>query len=153
MSAVPPPDAFWHLLEPLVPALPPQPNGGGFQVSDRAGLSANTFLLHVAVACTRSVDERERFAVRLALGANTRDLLRAVIGEGARLTAIGVGLGVAGSLLAMRVLARLLFGVTPTDPTTLTGVVLLLVVTGVLASYVPARRAMRVAPVTALQAE
>lgn len=95
----------------------------------------------------------QEFAVRLALGASHRDLLAGVIGEGARLTLAGVMLGLAGSFIATRALSRLLFGVGPTDPATFTGVALVLIVTGLLASYLPARRAMRIDPARALQVE
>lgn len=95
----------------------------------------------------------QEFAVRLALGANPGDVLRTVLGEGARLTITGLLLGIAGALLATRALSRLLFGVAPTDPGTFAGVATVLVTIGLLASWVPARRAMRVDPTTALQSE
>jgi putative ABC transport system permease protein len=95
----------------------------------------------------------QEFAVRLAVGASGRDLLGCVLGEGVRLTVAGVALGLAGSLVASRALSSLLFGVEPADPGVFAGVALLLVVVGLIASYLPARRAMRVDPVTALQAE
>jgi putative ABC transport system permease protein len=95
----------------------------------------------------------QELAVRLALGADASDVLRGVIGEGARLTIAGVILGLAGSLLVTRALSRLLFGIAPADPITFGAVALTLLVVGLVASYVPARRAMRVDPVAALQAE
>jgi len=95
----------------------------------------------------------QEFAVRLALGANASDVLRGVLGEGARLTVVGLALGLAGALLATRALSRLLFGVAPTDPVTFAAVAAILLAVGLLASYLPARRAMRVNPVAALQAE
>ena len=95
----------------------------------------------------------QEFAVRLALGADASAVLRGVMAEGARLTIAGVLIGLAGSLLATRALSRLLFGVAPADPLTFAGVAVVLLLIGLLASYVPARRAMRVDPVTALQTE
>jgi predicted permease len=95
----------------------------------------------------------QEFAVRLAIGASDRDLLLGVLGEGVRLTLAGVALGLAGAFVATRVLSSLLFGVEPADPAVFAGVALLLVMVGLVASYAPARRAMRVDPVTALQAE
>jgi ABC-type antimicrobial peptide transport system permease subunit len=95
----------------------------------------------------------QEFAVRLALGADASVVLRGVLGEGARLTIVGVAIGIAGALMATRALSGLLFGVAPTDPVTLVAVTVVLLVVGLLASYVPARRAMQVDPVTALQAE
>jgi predicted permease len=95
----------------------------------------------------------QEFAVRLALGADAADVLRGVMREGARLTAAGVLLGLAAALLATRALSRLLFGVAPIDPLTFAAVGVVLFVVGLLASYLPARRAMRVNPATALQTE
>jgi predicted permease len=95
----------------------------------------------------------QEFAVRLALGADASVVLRGVLAEGARLTIVGVAVGLAGAMMATRVLSRLLFGVAPTDPITLGAVTVVLLVVGLLASYVPARRAMHVDPVAALQAE
>jgi len=69
------------------------------------------------------------------------------------MTLAGVMLGLAGSFIVTRALSRLLFGVGPTDPATFTGVALVLIVTGLLASYLPARRAMRIDPARALQVE
>jgi putative ABC transport system permease protein len=95
----------------------------------------------------------QEFGVRLALGASGRDLLGGVLTEGARLTLAGVALGLAGAFVVTRALSGLLFGVAPVDPGIFGGVALLFVVVGLLASYLPARRAMRVDPVAALQTE
>ncbi len=95
----------------------------------------------------------QEFGVRLALGASGRDLLGGVLTEGARLTLAGVALGLAGAFVVTRALSGLLFGVAPVDPGVFGGVALLFVVVGLLASYLPARRAMRVDPVAALQTE
>jgi putative ABC transport system permease protein len=99
-----------------------------------------------------SVAERTReFAVRMALGAGPREILRLVLGEGLGLTAAGLGLGLAMSLAATRLLASLLFGVSATDPVTFGGAVLVLAATALLASFLPARRGMRLSPVRALR--
>jgi putative ABC transport system permease protein len=95
----------------------------------------------------------QEFGVRLALGASGRDLLGGVLTEGAQLTFAGVALGLAGAFVVTRALSGLLFGVAPFDPGVFGGVALLFVVVGLLASYLPARRAMRVDPVAALQTE
>jgi putative ABC transport system permease protein len=95
----------------------------------------------------------QEFAVRLALGASGRDLLGGVLSEGARLTLAGVVLGLIGAFIATRALTRLLFGVAPADPGVFAAVGLLLVTIGIVASYLPARRAMRVSPLAALQSE
>jgi predicted permease len=95
----------------------------------------------------------QEFAIRLAIGASERDLLRGVLTEGARVALAGVALGLSGAFLATRALSTLLFGVKPVDPSVFAGAAVLLIVVGLLASYVPARRAMRVDPVAALQSE
>jgi ABC-type antimicrobial peptide transport system permease subunit len=80
-------------------------------------------------------------------------LLGGVLSEGARLTLAGVVLGLIGAFIATRALTRLLFGVAPADPGVFAAVGLLLVTIGIVASYLPARRAMRVSPLAALQSE
>jgi putative ABC transport system permease protein len=91
--------------------------------------------------------------VRMALGARSGDVVREVLGQGLRVTAIGIVLGAAGALVLMRFLQSLLYEVRPTDPLTFAGVLLLLVIVSVAASYLPARRAMRVDPMVALRNE
>jgi ABC-type antimicrobial peptide transport system permease subunit len=93
------------------------------------------------------------FGVRLALGASTRQVQRAVIFEALRTTAAGLLLGFVLSLAAGSAARRVLFGVTPTDPTTYFGVVVVLAMASVVASYVPAWRAGRVNVVEALRQE
>jgi predicted permease len=89
--------------------------------------------------------------VRLALGAQPLDILRLVIGEGAKLTVGGVLLGLLGAFGLTRLMAGLLFGVSAVDPVVFTMIGLLLAATALLATYLPARRAARVNPVTALK--
>jgi putative ABC transport system permease protein len=91
--------------------------------------------------------------IRMALGARPASVLRLIVGHGMLLAAAGVALGLAGSIALTRVLATLLFGVTATDAATLTLVVVVLIGAAILASYLPARRAMRVDPSVALRAE
>ena len=91
--------------------------------------------------------------VRMALGASAGEVFRLVVGDGLKLTALGVVLGGAGSLLVARWLTSLLFGVTAGDPVTLAGTAGLLLTVAALACYVPARRATRVDPMVALRAE
>jgi putative ABC transport system permease protein len=93
------------------------------------------------------------FGVRMAVGAGGMTILRMVLGQGLRMAAIGVTLGVAISFAAGRVLASLLFQVKPVDPVTLVPAALVVVLVTVLASYVPARRASRVSPIVALRYE
>ena len=91
--------------------------------------------------------------IRIAVGAGRRDILRLVVGQGLRLTVLGVFLGIPGALAAGSLLASMLFGVRQTDPLTFCGVCLLFLVASVLACYLPARRALRVAPIVVLRAE
>jgi ABC-type antimicrobial peptide transport system permease subunit len=87
----------------------------------------------------------------VALGAQRRDVLELVLRHGTVLTLIGIVIGVAASLWLTRLLTGLLYGVTPTDPASFAGVVALLLGIALVASYVPARRAMRVDPMTVLR--
>ena len=87
------------------------------------------------------------------MGAQRRDVLRLVLGQGSRLIFVGVALGVTTGLIMTRLMRGLLFGITATDPATFTGVALLLSAVALLACYVPARRAMHVDPLIALRYE
>jgi putative ABC transport system permease protein len=101
-----------------------------------------------------SVTQRTReIGIRVALGARPRQVMLPVLREGLRLALLGMGLGLAGALVATRALAVFLFGVGTTDPLTFAAVSGLLLGVALLASYIPARRALRVDPVTALRAE
>jgi putative ABC transport system permease protein len=95
----------------------------------------------------------QEIGLRVALGAQTRDVLRLVLGHGVRLIIFGLVLGLAASFALTRVLAGMLFGVTPTDPVTFVGVSLLLATVALLACYIPARRATKVDPLVALRYE
>lgn len=101
-----------------------------------------------------SAAQRTReIGVRMALGARFADIRRLVVFEGLWLAAIGIGIGLAAALVATRFLESLLFGVTPSDPITLGLVAVLLFGVALLASYLPARRAARIDPLTALRVE
>jgi putative ABC transport system permease protein len=91
--------------------------------------------------------------IRMALGATRADIMRLVVGNGMLLTLIGIGIGVAASLMLTRVMASLLFGVTATDVPTFLGVSAVLAAVALVANYIPARRATRVNPVIALRYE
>jgi putative ABC transport system permease protein len=95
----------------------------------------------------------QEFGVRLALGATATSILRLVIREGCLLSGLGAALGLAGAMAVTRVLRGLLYGVTPLDGLTIAGVVALVAAVALVAVGVPAWRAARVDPVTALRAE
>lgn len=91
--------------------------------------------------------------IRIALGAKTPNVLRMILGQGLRLTALGIVFGLLGSLLLTRFLSALLFGVSPTDPLTFVVVALFLMGVALVACFVPARRAARTDPMVALRYE
>src|SRR5262249_30524464 len=100
------------------------------------------------------VGQRTReIGVRITLGARRADVLRLVVVEGAKMTALGLLFGLAASFALTRLLASLLFGVAPADPATLVSVVLLLAAVSLFACYIPAHRAARVDPLIILRYE
>ncbi len=101
-----------------------------------------------------SVAQRtSEIGVRMALGAQTGNVLGLVLSEGLRLALLGAGIGLAGSFFAARLLSGMLFGVTPSDPLTFVGVAFVLVAVAMVACYIPARRATRIDPLVALRYE
>jgi ABC-type antimicrobial peptide transport system permease subunit len=91
--------------------------------------------------------------VRMALGAARRQVLSMVLGEAARVTALGAVIGLAGGVALSRLMAGLLYGVSPGDPFTVAAVTLVLAAVALAAGWLPARRAARVEPLTALRWE
>jgi len=104
------------------------------------------------VAYSVSLRTRE-IGIRVALGAERNAIIRMVAGAGLRLTAVGILLGAGFAAAATRGLASMLYGVSPGDPVTLVAIAMLVGIVALLASYVPARRALRIDPVEALRAE
>ena len=105
------------------------------------------------VAAYAVATRTKEIGVRVALGARPGDVMRLVLGGGLKLTAAGLVIGLAGGLAGARLLSSMLYGVAPRDPLTFAAIALLMAAVGTIATYVPARRAMRVDPVIALRAE
>lgn len=106
----------------------------------------------IYAAISSSIQEREQeIGIRMALGAQRKNVLRMILGYGARLAALGMGLGLILSLVICHVMASYLYGVRPTDPFTFVGVSALMSVVALLACYIPARRVTRIDPLEALR--
>ena len=100
------------------------------------------------------VSERtHEIGIRLALGAQRRNILQIVVRQGLSLALTGAVVGLVGALIMSHLMAGLLYGVRPADPLTFAGVALLLLVVAIFACYIPARRAMKVDPLVALRYE
>ena len=104
----------------------------------------------IAYAVTQRTNE---LGVRMGLGAQKLDVLKLVLGEGAQLAAIGVGIGLVLSLPLMRIISRLLFGVGSADPITFAATALVILLVALAASYLPAMRAIKIDPLIALRHE
>jgi len=119
-----------------------------------AALALMMAVVGLYAVLANAVAQRQReIGVRMALGAQRRDVLNVVVGQGMRLTLLGIGIGLVAALVLSRVLQTLLFEVKPTDPITFAAIPLILVFAALLACWVPARRAARVDPMEALRYE
>ena len=98
-------------------------------------------------------EQKREIAIRLALGAQRDNILRMVLRRGLGIAAGGAGLGLAGALIVSHLMAGLLYGVSPVDVPTFAGVTIVLTTVALAASYIPALRAVRLDPVSALHAD
>ena len=108
--------------------------------------------LYGVMSCAVS-ENTQQIGIRMALGAQRRDVLRVILGQGMRLTIVGVVIGLGAALGLTRLMSSLLFGIGSTDPWTFTSVAVLLLCVAASACYLPARRAMNVDPMIALRQE
>jgi putative ABC transport system permease protein len=128
------------------------PRMGGLLLALFGALALVLSAVGVYGVLSYSVNQQTReIGLRMALGAQRGDVMRLILGQGLRLTIVGLGLGILVALALMRVLVSLLFDVRAYDPSTYTAVTLLLTAVELLACYIPARRAMRVDPMVALR--
>lgn len=119
-----------------------------------AGLGLLLAILGIYGVISYAVSQRtHEIGIRMALGAKPGDVLRLVIGQAMLLATAGIAIGTAGAFVLSRFLQSLLFGIKPTDPLTYALVAVSLVIVSLAASYIPARRAMRVDPMVALRHE
>ena len=117
-----------------------------------AGLATLLAAIGIFGVMNYAVTLRTReIGLRMALGAQPREVLRLILKQGLLLTAVGIAVGLAGALALTRVMSGLLFGVGSTDPVTFAAIALLLAFVSLIACYLPARRATRVNPLIALR--
>jgi putative ABC transport system permease protein len=139
-------------------AMVAEANGGARFYATLVAIFAGLALVLAAVGIygvmSYAVAQRtQEIGVRLALGAAERQIFGLVVGESLKLAVVGLAIGLAGSIAVGRALQRLLFGVQGTDAVTFAVTAALLVLVAFLASYLPARRAMRIDPMEALRVE
>jgi putative ABC transport system permease protein len=119
-----------------------------------AGIALMLAALGIYGVLAYFVAQRAReIGIRVALGAQTRDVMKMVMKQGMRLTLFGIGIGLIGGFALARLMKSLLFGVSASDPLTFAAVAALLASVAMAACYIPARRAMKVDPVVALRCE
>jgi len=141
-------------MEQLVYKSKAEPRFNSILLGCFAGLALVLAAVGIYGVLAYSVTQRtNEIGIRMALGAERRQVLRLILSYGAKLTFAGVAIGLIASFAATRVLASYLFGVTTTDPVVFVSVTLLLICVALAASYVPAWKAVRVDPMIALRHE
>jgi putative ABC transport system permease protein len=119
-----------------------------------AGLGMFLAAIGVYGVISYAVEQRtHEFGIRATLGARDSDILRLVLREGFLVVLIGLAIGVGATYGATRLIANQLFGVTPMDPATIAVVALVLIIVAFLACYIPAKRAAKLDPLSALRIE
>jgi putative ABC transport system permease protein len=130
------------------------PRVGAALLAVFGGLALLLAIIGVYGVLSYSVSQQTReIGIRMAMGARTASVLSLIIGQGMRLAVVGLMLGLLIAFATMRVLSSLLFGVSAHDPVTFAGVSLILATAAILGCYIPARRAAKVNPITALRYE
>jgi putative ABC transport system permease protein len=119
-----------------------------------AGLAMALSAIGIYGVLAYTVTQRTReFGIRLALGAEGRDVVNMVIGYGVKLAVIGLAIGIGGAIALTRLMTEMLFEVKPTDPTVFAGVAAVLMVVALVASLIPSLRVIRIKPAAALRYE